>query len=430
MIVNTLVSVALKFAHAALGFATIHALVALWGQDLYGTWVTFTSVALYLTMFDLGIGYGIRNKVAEAWGTNQLAGVQDTVRLGMVLYALAAAAGTAVAAVVTFTVSPFRHHPAAALVLWSSCALSFFLSLHNIVLQAIGRFQAIAVLSLITPLTWYVFVLTRQSEQAMTLETAAIAYAASMLLQALVIAWISQRSCHFRFFGRLRIDFARVRALVGTGLKFFILQLSALALTSSGNFLVYAHLGGSSTAQYDAANKVFSMFTFGFSVLIGIAWTEISKAKSRNDHQRLSRVFLLLHGVALGLTAVAVACALGSEPLTRALTRVTVSPAQTLPFAVMIGVQTLAYSSAVFLNAYERLRTQIISALLSIPLFFAVAIALLKSGYGIEVIPFATAVSLLPALATCFVTARRLIASERMHGPQRQGPWSQAGAPR
>lgn len=430
MIVNTLVSLALKFAHAALGFATIHALVALWGQELYGTWVTFTSVALYLTMFDLGIGYGIRNKVAEAWSLGQLASTEDTVRLGMALYAVATLAGLGVAVAVTLTVAPFRHHPLAALVLWSSCALSFFLSLHNVLLQAVGRFKALAVLSLAMPGLWYLLVRTWLPQQPATLEAAAPAYAAAMLAQALGLAWISRRSFHFRLFKRVPIDFSQARALLATGLKFFVLQLSALALTSSGNFLVYSYMGGTSTAQYDAANKVFSMFTFGFSVLIGIAWTEISKAKSRNDHQRLSRVFLLLHGIALGLTTVAAACAVGSEPLTRALTRVMVSPTQALPFAVMIGVQTLAYSSAVFLNAYERLRTQIITALISIPLFFAVAIALLKSGYGIEVIPFATAVSLLPALATCFVTARRLIASERMHGPQRQGPWSQAGAPR
>jgi O-antigen/teichoic acid export membrane protein len=413
MIADTVISLTLKVAHAVLSFATIRALVEHWGLQNYGIWVTFTAVAAYMAMFDLGIGYGIRNKVAEYWEREekQLAGT--TIQLGLMLYAVAALVGLAVAVAVTFTVDPFNRHPAAALVLWSSCALSFLLSLYTIILQALGQFRIIAILSLVMPLGWYAFVRGWTVSHALSMETAACAYSAAMLLQAGLLTWASVRRHHIHIFKRFQVDLTQAYALIKTGLQFFVLQVTSLALSNSGNILVYTHLGAADTAQYDAANKVFSMFTFGFSVLIGIAWTEISRAKSRADHKRLMHIFKILHAVAVMLTGVGMACALFSEPMTQFLTGVKVGTAQTMAFAIMVGIQMLAYSSTVFLNAFEQLRVQLIAALIGIPIFFGTSLLLLRTGSSFSAVPMATAASALPALIMCLITVRRLLARER-----------------
>lgn len=413
MIIDTVVSLGLKVAHAALTFATIQALVEHWGLKDYGTWVTFTSVATYITMFDLGVGYGIRNKVAEAWEQGNIEAVRKIVHVGLALYAGAALIGLAAASIITFTAAPFKDHPVAALILWSSCALSFLLSLYSVVLQALGRFKIIAALSIVTPLAWYLFVRGWNRTDSLSLEMAAAFYSAAMLLQALLLAWASIRVHKVHLFTRLKIDFSQAGHLIKVGFRFFLLQVTSLALTNSGALLVYSNLGASETAQYDAANKVFSMFIFGFSVLVGIAWTDISKAKSRADHDRLDKVFKGLHAAAVALTGLGLLFALFAEPLIQKITGVSVNTTQALPFAAMVGIQMLAYSSAVFLNAFEQLRVQIIAALVGIPLYFATALVLLRTSSSINAIPTATAAAALPALFMCFITVRMLLAQER-----------------
>ena len=166
---------------------------------------------------------------------------------------------------------------------------------------------------------------------------------------------------------------------------------------------------------------MFSIFTIAFSTLIAIAWTEISRTKAACDYVRLANIRRLLHVVVICFTvAAALACYL-SGPLTKALTGIAVPSSATSAFAVFVSIQMLAFTSAVFLNAFERLRAQIIAALVSIPVFLGVALALLANGWGMPAIPIASAVAVLPSLAVCYVIAHRLV-----RGPQRPGTGASA----
>ena len=220
---------------------------------------------------------------------------------------------------------------------------------------------------------------------------------------------VSRRVHAFNLDAWYRTGWKEALPLLRTGTQFLALQLTGFALYGSGSFLVYRSLGGAQTAQYDAANKVFSIFTIAFSTLISIAWTEISRAKAAGDYERLESIHRLLHLAALGfLLGAAMAC-YASAPLTFALTGIRVASSDTAVFAVFIGVQMMAFTSAVFLNAFERLRAQIFAAVVSVPIFFAVAFGLLALGWGMPSIPAASAVATIPSLVVCFLVARRLL---------------------
>jgi hypothetical protein len=98
------------------------------------------------------------------------------------------------------------------------------------------------------------------------------------------------------------------------------------------------------------------------------------------------------------------------------LTNVVLPSSDAYPFAALVGLQAIAFSSAVYLNAFEKLTGQVVLALISVPLFFAIAFWLLSSGHGIGSIPLAAAAATLPATLFCILIAVGLIRSTRRDG--------------
>jgi O-antigen/teichoic acid export membrane protein len=409
MITSTAFSIGTKALQAVATFATVHKLVQLWGLSGYGLWVTLSALALYISLFDMGVGYSVKNRISEAWSRGDPDEAAPILRSGVAVYAIASIAALACGLAVTRFVSPFKEHAVAASILWAACVASFFLSYNNMVLQGLARFKTFALVTLVAPCIWFAVLQLWPRGHAFSLETGAAIYASALVAQALLVAQASRRAHAFPLSGWHRTAWSDVRPLLATGAQFLALQIAAFVLNGCGSFVVYRALGGEDTARYDAANKLFSVFMVAFSTLIAVAWTEISKAKAAGDLARLIVIRRVLHAAAFGLfIAVSIAC-YASAPLTHALTGVAVPSSSALAFASFVGLQMLSFTSAVFLNAFERLRAQIIAALISIPVFFVTAFVLLHLGLGMPSVPMASAVAVLPSLATCFVIARRLV---------------------
>ena len=410
MLASTGFTIGTKAVQAIASFAIVHKLVKLWGLSGYGLWVTLTAFAMYISLFDMGVGYGVKNRISEAWGRGNPGEASDVVRIGIAVYFVASIVALAAGVVVVGLVEPFKDHLLAAGTLWAACVVAFFLSFHNMVLQGLGRFKALALLGLIAPCTWFVVLQAWPRAAAFPLELGAAIYASALVAQSVVIMLASRRVHAFGSQPWYRTRVAEALPLVRTGAQFLVLQLTAFVLYGMGNFLIYRSMGSVDTAQYDAANKVFSIFSIAFSTLITIAWTEISRAKAAADNERLRAVHRLLHAAAFAFIAAAAIACWSSATLTRVLTGVSVPSALTVCFVVFLGVQMLSFASAVFLNAFEQLRVQIIGSVVAIPVFFGTAFALFSHHWGIASVPIASAAAMLPSLAACFLVARRLIA--------------------
>lgn len=411
MLFNLAFSIAVKALQAILGFAIIHHLISSWGQAKYGTWVTMTSLIAYTTMFDFGVGYGVKNNISEAHALGRLADAESHAIFGILFYGGASCVIFIAGMIWIPNVSPFRENMLASNILWIGFVFSFFLSYANIVLQALGRFRISNGVALFVPLVWFICVVIFSGDDSMSLQVAAATYAALLVVQGAILATAVSRLWGFKLRGRFIESTRLARSLLLTGAKFFILQVSSLALFYSGTMMAFQFLGPVEVARYDAANKVFSMFSIGFSIFISIAWTEISRAKSAGNPARLKRIFLLLNAAALLVFAAATTVAYFSPSIVSRLTNVSLPSSDAFPFAVLIGLQAFAFSSAVYLNAFEKLMGQVVLALVSIPLFFGAAAWLLTHGHGIGSIPLAAVVATLPATLFCFSIARGLIGS-------------------
>lgn len=409
MITSIALSIAAKVLQAILSFAIVHDLVSAWGASRYGVWATMTSVISYTALFDLGVGYGIKNKISEAQALGRLADAEAHARFGFLFYLGAGVVILVGGAVSIQHVSPFREHALAATLLLAGFVANFVLSFANIILQALGRFRLLSAIALVVPAAWYVYLCLGGDAAGTRVASAAGVYAVLLIVQGGLLAVAVARVWSFRWAGRIT-DLRRLAGpLLATGGKFFALQFTSLILFYSGNLLTFQFLGPAQTARYDATMKVFSIFSLGFSLVISVAWTEISKAKSSINPARLRHIFYGLGACAAGVAVAAGMAAWFAPSLVLALTNISIDRSEAVPFAVLVSVQAAAFAGAVYLNAFERLSGQVMLSIGSLPVFFGVAIALFNGQFGIGTVALASSVATAPALVYSLWSAWKIV---------------------
>ncbi len=198
--------------------------------------------------------------------------------------------------------------------------------------------------------------------------------------------------------------------IVGT--RFFLLQISSLFLYSIGNILTYNNLSLKNVAQYDTVNKVFLLGMTVFNVVISVFWTEVSHAKALGDKAKLIKIYNQLLLCALAFS-IATCCVIFLIPTLVSLwtnKAITIARVEDLyPFAFLFMVQVFAYCGAVFLNAFEKLKGQIVLSVIASVLMIPLCKLLFSLSVGIGSVPLASALLTIPTLVFVIYKSKKCI---------------------
>lgn len=405
-----LISLLCRGIQVLCGLLVVKNLISILGVSNYGSWVTMTSVVAWMTLFDFGIGYGLKNKISEAVATDNHADVTYWISVVIKCYLTISLVLICLFGIFAAASSPFNKYPFVSLVLVPCAALSFFFSTGSMILQALGHFKQLYLLGLIYPVCWLIAT-TSHHWFSYSLDQIALIYTFLIIIQGWLIFIFSIR--HERSILKNisnRIEYTVLRGVMSTGANFFLLQLSSLGLFMTGNYLCYKFFGGNDVAVFDTINKVFQLFSVGFSIFISIFWTEISKAKAANNRAKKILCFrvLMLLSLISSLTALLFSCHIDIITSFISGGKVVATMNQALPFALLVSVQSFAYSGAVFMNAYEKLKIQVWFAILSLLLFALLVSIMISMQYGFSSIPMASAVAIIPSMFVCLFLGYKL----------------------
>lgn len=378
----------------------------------YALWVTLTSLIGWISLFDFGAGYSLRNRIAEYIELN----LQDKIKIAVsgtyTFFCFSAVALLVIFGVSLFTVDIFEQHKLLALILYVPLILSFPSFIGPFIYQGLSKIPALNFYQFLSPALWLLIVLLIPKNCCNILLVICILYSFLNFFLRYYLFGKSIKCLNIKINGLFSISsIQNVQEIVKNGSKFFILQISSLVLFSLGNIVVYNHLDSYSVSQYDTVNKVFLLLITLYNNIIAIFWTEISKCKALNERNHLVRLWKRLYGITI-LVNVALICAVPLFPLFIGLWtkgKIVVSNQIVLFFVIQFFVQTFSYAGAVFLNAYEKMLGQIILSALSTVLFFPIAILFLNSDIGIISIPLTTALVISPTLIYVFFYSRKLI---------------------
>jgi len=292
--INILISIFIKGFSILISLVLVPLTLGYLNSYEYGVWLTLSSVLMWINYFDIGLGNGLRNRLAEALavGNNKLGQIYVSTTffiltiVMIVIYLTFFSLQYWINWSKVLNVSPDIVGNLNTLIIFvfAFFCLTFVLKfignvylanqlpMVNDLLQLLG-----SVLSLIII---YILKLYTKGDLAKVAITYSVAPVLVYLL-AYPITFYSKYKLLRPVFSAIKIKYAK--DLMGLGLQFFIIQISCLIIFTTSNILISQLFGPEQVTPYNIAFKYFSIITMLFNILITPMWSAITDAYVNND---------------------------------------------------------------------------------------------------------------------------------------------------
>lgn len=271
------------------------------GQYANGLWMTISSILLWIDTFDMGLGNGLRNKLAtyvarNDWGRAGQA-VSTTffmlvaIVVPLIAVLLAVLSGLDVYALLNVDRSLVGDLSA------TLAGTVVFVGL-TLILKVVGNIY----LGLQLPAVNNALVVAGQTLGLLALYgahrlaggTLPLLTVALFSTAAPVVVYLVAMPLTFRRYEALRVSWRKFRrAMIGElfslGVQFFVLQVSGMVLFFSSNLIITRLLSPAEVTPYQIVYRYFSFVTMLFSILVAPLWSATTDAYAQHDMEWIRR---------------------------------------------------------------------------------------------------------------------------------------------
>lgn len=353
----------------------------------YGIWLTLTSIVAWMSIFDVGLGNGLRNKLAEALALN------DKVKAKKYVSTTYAMLSIIVALILIFFI--IANH----WINWSialNTTAAYGVELKNLALIVVVLFGARFVLGNISTVfladqrpaigsifevignaigLFIIWILT------ITNKTSLITFGFAAMLTPVIVLLGASIFYYNNKYAYLRpswssIDLSHAKDLMGLGLKFFIIQIAVLVIFQTSNILIAQFFSPAEVTPYNITFKYYGVLTMIWGILIMPLWSAFTHAFSVNDFDWINRTMSKLNRLFIIVILLIIIMSFSANFIINLWTngKVIVDQKMIWIFAIYTFVSLWSNLYALFLNSISQTKIQIITSLIgsaiNIPLAF------------------------------------------------------------
>lgn len=396
---NIALSSFLKVINIAIQFLLVPLLLDYLTPLKYGIWLTAGTVINWFYFFDIGLGNGLRNKLAEALAKNEKENARVYISTSYtiltiimaILYLLFLLVNRYINWTAIFNAPNNLTDELNALVIFvfTFFAINFVARLIGSILNADQKssindliYTAGNILTIII-----IYILTKISSGSLVYVGVTIGFAT--FLPAVIATYIffnkyySQFKPSFSF-----VKFKNINELTSLGVKFFIMQIAVVVVFSTDNLIITQLFGPAEVTPYNIALKYFSIVQIGFSIIISPFWSAFTEAFVKDDLSwinRKIRQLIRIWFVIILIVAIMVLCS-------NYFYTIWVGKDVTIPFSLSLLMALFVVISiwnsifAIFINGTGKIKMQmyygIIAMVINVPLsiFYAKTLNMGVSG--------------------------------------------------
>lgn len=311
---NIVLGVAYKPISMLLSYIYVPVALSFLGEEKYGVWATILSVLSWISLFDIGIGNGLRNKLAECFTNNNdddEHSVKKYVSSAYIMLAIIVFSAMALFIVVFSFINwnvffkvgkDFEDNLRLVMILSTVfMCISFVLSICKSIYRAMQSNHIVNLMGVLQQALMLLSILVLSKMTSNNLVYVAIIYGASDLIVELIFTFQLFRTnrCfvpNLKYFSK-----KEAKATTNLGILFFIVQIATMVLYTTDNIIITQVVGASEVTSYTTANKLFSMITAVFSIVVAPYWSAITAYKSQKDWRAINtgkKKMLTLWGMA------------------------------------------------------------------------------------------------------------------------------------
>ncbi|WP_290746243.1 polysaccharide biosynthesis protein [Haliea sp.] len=404
-------------------FLAIPLMIGYLGQEQFGVWSTLLTVMSWVLFFDLGVGNGLRNRVAESLAKNERGEAARFIASGYTLIGLIALALWVLVTAVSFFIPwqvVFNTQTISDAALRATVqigvffiVLNFWIGLIGALLGAVQKTSVIALGQLISNVAvlGLVYVLTKTT--GASISHLALVYGLSLTAANISLSlWFYQRYPELR--PRPYLKKQHAHPLLHVGLQFFTIQLAVLVLFTTDKMLITQLFGPQYVTQYEVVSKLFGVITFVHALVAGPLWSAYTDAYHRENFawiEDMLRKQMMIFG---GIVVMVIALCLSARPIISVW--IGSDLVVSLPIIITIGLFVLISTwNTIFVmlvNGIGRIRLQLYTAIVAMLANIPLSIFLAKHlGLGLSGIVLGTICSLLLAAVALPIQVHYLIKS-------------------
>jgi len=383
-------SLVIKVCSVLISLVYIPLVLGFLNQEKYGIWITLTTVVNWIRVLDVGMGNGMRNKLAESIALKQY----DKGRIYIsTTYGILGSIFLLVL-ILFYFINPFLNwqsilnsemvSPAElgllTSIVFSFIILGFILQPVTLIYEAHGNSAAGGIIQLIISsisfiLIWIVSVFATKGN---------IIILAWIVTGIPVLVYIAASIYTFSYrYPHLRPSIKHIKIkesgnLLHLSAQFFVLQITATIVFSSIPFVVTQLFSPNEVTIYNIANSIFSLPIMVMGIITAPLLPLVTQAYARNDYAWLKSMLKKMNLISLFLTG-GIVIMIFISPY---IYHIWIGNKVTIPFnlSVAIGIYTilnvLVNPFSLFLNGIGKIRILVILAPVGIGMFIGFSILL------------------------------------------------------
>jgi len=372
--------ISLTFLYKALAIGLSYLLVPLTINYLnieqYGIWMTLLSIMSWVAFFDIGLGNGMRNKLAEALAMNNIRLAKTYVSTGyiavsfialiffvMLLSMLAFAPWNKIFNTTSVSNTELLK---VVFVVGFFFLFNFILSLCNQIFYAYQNASLASMGQLLLNLFALIAIYLLINYTSGRLLFLGICYGLSMVSSNIVLTYYFYKRHKEIIPSMGYVDLRKIKEIGSLGLKFFIIQIAVLVIFATDNMIITQVLGPEQVTPYNVVFKLFSIITVIHGIILTPLWSAFTEAYAKGDINWIRNTLKTLNMLMIPIVAAVVILII----FARDIINVWIGSDIRFPHLLVLLMGTFTVISvwnniyAFFVNAIGRIKPQMYSAIL------------------------------------------------------------------
>lgn len=404
---NIISSFLIKGFSIVVGFLFIRIAYHYIDETRLGIWFTISSLLTWFSFFEIGLGKGLRNKLAEALALNDKKLAKTYISTTYAVLSLIIAG----VAILFFSLSSFFNWAkilntpesmgkelfVLSCIVFGSFFLRFILQLLTNVLFADQR-PALAnafgpvsnFLSLVI-----IYILTKTTEGSL------IYLGLAMSISPVFVFVVASLFLYLDEYKDIRpsfkaVNFKYARSLVNLGVKFFILSIGHIIKYQTANIIIAQYFGPAEVTPYNIAYKYFNILAMIFTIILSPFWSAFTEAWIKKDHIWITNAIKKVLRIWMGLSILGLIMLAGAKWFYAfwVSEEVDISFRLSAIMAVYFILYTFGGIFVQFVNGVSKIKLQLYSSVIGAIIFFPMAHLFIRVLHlGVEGLVLATLIT-------------------------------------
>lgn len=297
---NTLFNYLFRIIGILLGFVTIPITLNYLGDERFGIWQTMLSMISWATFANFGIANGLRNIVTKMIGNDEESKLKHNIssayffvsKISIVIFILLLSIIIIIDTQSVFknTIISSKEIKVAFMIVAINFCVNFVIGICNSIAYGIHKSYYVTIQQTVISLGTLVLIYFFNIVTKPSIINVAVIYSFINTLGNIVLSVIvfndNKRLRPVFNYNKNKVD----KKMYSLGLQFFVVQIAALILASTDNFLVSTLIGSENVTYYSIVNKLFITVNTIYMIILIPLWNSTADAIVKKDYMWISKM--------------------------------------------------------------------------------------------------------------------------------------------